>query len=617
MSPRTAAPQTSGTRGSVLARLRAGARMRILHVAAGTAMMLVAAGTWTAAASADTLWGVDSDSHVTDAFLGQIETVLGHPDFFGGYLGNVQRPEVDTAFAHGTALLLIRRPPIGHALIGVGAGQAAANEAASNATGLGAPHGVGIYQDVEQGDAIDIGFIQGWIDQLNANGYKPGFYGNPIYGAFSGAYCAAVAANGAYAQTPFWSSIFSPGRSTRAAAPAFDPARLPCGADADLWQYGIPSTDQPGSFCKQNTCPHVDTDLALSTAPLWRPVPPKPSCTGAALTVAHDAPTPVHLSCSGDAITYTAPSAPAHGTISAFDAGAGTLTYTPAAGYSGPDSFTFGASNAGGTSDTVTITITVLPAKPTCMPVSTLVTTDIPTSIQLTCSGQAISYTAPNAAGHGTISAFNAATGTLTYTPAAGYTGPDSFTFAASNTGGVADPATVTVTVATPPAISNLKANSLCIRTVRLKSAPTHGSSGLSFSYTLNEPAQVLYQLYRRDDSTRHKHCPQHATGHTQDTFTPQGALTGPGATGENSVAIASSSATGRPAVKRPRIMQTLRAGRHHIRLAQITKGRLLVPGTYVLLVSATNSLAQHSSVAHTKFFALGNRPPRYAHAAP
>ncbi|MEY2443313.1 MAG: hypothetical protein QOJ46_2739, partial [bacterium] len=42
----------------------------------------------------------------------------------------------------------------------------------------------------------------------------------------------------------------------------------------------------------------------------------------------------------------------------------------------------------------------------------------------------------------------------------------------------------------------------------------------------------------------------------------------------------------------------------------------LLAPGTYILLVSATNPQAQHSNIAHVKFFALGNRPPRYVHAA-
>jgi surface antigen len=341
----------------------------------------------------------------------------------------------------------------------------------------------------------------------------------------------------------------------------------------------------------------------------------RPSCSPVTTVLAYGAATAIQLTCGGESVKYVAPSAPAHGTIANFDADSGRLTYTPAAGYSGPDSFTFAASNAGGTSDQATATITVLPPKPTCSPVTKLVLAGTPTAMQLTCSGQAITYLAPSAPAHGMIGAFNATTGTLTYTPAAGYAGPDSFTFAASNAGGNADVATVGITISAPPVVSNLRANSLCVKAVRLNGAPEAGASGLSLSYTLDQSAQVVYELYRRDDSTRHKHCPQHATGHTQDTFTPLGSITGGGAPGENSVVVGSSMSARRANPARTRLGQTLRAGRHRVRLAQITNGRALAPGTYILFVSATNAFAQRSNTAHAKFFALGNRPPRYVHA--
>jgi hypothetical protein len=359
------------------------------------------------------------------------------------------------------------------------------------------------------------------------------------------------------------------------------------------------------------------TFTAASDAPNCAPPPPpKPSCTAIAATTGQNVPTIIHLTCTGEAFSYSTPSTPAHGAISSFDAGAGTLTYTPAAGYTGSDSFTFGASNAGGNADPATVTITVLPPKPTCSPVTKLVLAGAPTAIQLSCSGQAITYLAPSAPAHGMIAAFNATTGTLTYTPAAGYAGPDSFTFAASNAGGNADVATVSVTISAPPVVSNLRANALCVKAVRLNGAPETGARGLSFAYTLDQSAQVVYELYRRDDSTRHKHCPQHATGHTQDTFTPLGSITGGGVPGENSVVVGSSMSARRAIPARTRLGQTLRAGRHRIRLAQITNGRALAPGTYILFVSATNAFAQRSNTAHAKFFALGNRPPRYVHAA-
>ena len=343
----------------------------------------------------------------------------------------------------------------------------------------------------------------------------------------------------------------------------------------------------------------------------------KPSCSPVTTVVPHGTAMGIQLTCTGESVKYVAPSAPAHGTISSFDAGTGRLTYTPATGYSGPDSFTFTASNEGGTSDPAAASITVLPPRPTCAPVSRLVVTNVATTVQLTCAGHAISYAAPSVPAHGTISALDPATGALTYTPAVGYTGPDSFTFTATNAAGTSDPATASIMISTPPAVSDLKARAKCIRTVRLNSTPAHGSSGLSFSYTLNQPAQVLYELYRRDDSTRHKHCPRNPTGHTQDTFTPQGNLTGPGAAGTNTVVLGRSASTRRTTTtKRSRLRQSLRAGRHTVRLAVITNGRTLSPGTYVLLVSATNTLGQRSNTAHTKFFALGNRAPRYVEAA-
>ena len=343
----------------------------------------------------------------------------------------------------------------------------------------------------------------------------------------------------------------------------------------------------------------------------------KPSCSPITTTLPYETAVGIQLMCSGESVKYLAPSAPAHGSISNFDSGTGRLTYTPTVGYIGPDSFTFTASNTGGTSDPATVTITVLPSKPTCAPVSQLVATGTPTTIQLTCAGQTISYAAPSAPAHGTISAPDPATGALVYTPAPGYTGPDSFAFTATNTAGSSDPATASITISTPPAVSHLKARAKCIRTVRLNGAPVRGSSGLSFSYTLNQPAQVLYELYRRDDSTRRTRCPRNPTGHTQDTFTAQGNLTGPGAAGKNTVVLGRSASTRRSTATKPtRLPKNMRAGRHTVRLAAITNGRTLAPGTYVLLVSATNTLGQRSTLAHTKFFALGNRPPRHLEAA-
>ena len=58
---------------------------------------------------------------------------------------------------------------------------------------------------------------------------------------------------------------------------------------------------------------------------------------------------------------------PAHGTLGAISGG--SVTYTPAAGYFGPDSFTYRASDGTASRHTATVSITVTRA-PSCTDVS-------------------------------------------------------------------------------------------------------------------------------------------------------------------------------------------------------------------------------------------------------
>ena len=83
-----------------------------------------------------------------------------------------------------------------------------------------------------------------------------------------------------------------------------------------------------------------------------------PVANAVTLTVAYNAAaTPVTLSITGGAATSVAvASAPSHGTAIA----SGTsITYQPTTGYGGPDSFTYTATNSGGTSAPATVTVTV------------------------------------------------------------------------------------------------------------------------------------------------------------------------------------------------------------------------------------------------------------------
>jgi VCBS repeat-containing protein len=160
----------------------------------------------------------------------------------------------------------------------------------------------------------------------------------------------------------------------------------------------------------------------------------------------------------GDALTVTAVSAPSNGTASVGTGGA-NVVYTPTAGYSGPDSFTYTISDGqGGTSTaTVGLTVTVVNSAPVAGGQSVTTAEDTAKLITLSATdanNDTLSFAIVTGPTHGTLGALGApscAAGTctaqVTYTPAANYNGSDSFTFKAND--GLADSnvATVSLTI--------------------------------------------------------------------------------------------------------------------------------------------------------------------------
>ena len=65
----------------------------------------------------------------------------------------------------------------------------------------------------------------------------------------------------------------------------------------------------------------------------------------------------------GDPLTFSIGATPAHGSLSGFDGTAGLVTYTPAPGFSGVDSFTFRVNDSSGDSAPATVAITVMPGR--------------------------------------------------------------------------------------------------------------------------------------------------------------------------------------------------------------------------------------------------------------
>ncbi|MEY3896501.1 MAG: hypothetical protein RLZZ214_2021, partial [Verrucomicrobiota bacterium] len=210
------------------------------------------------------------------------------------------------------------------------------------------------------------------------------------------------------------------------------------------------------NYSGQDSFTFTASDGSLTSTPATvtitvTPVDDAPVAGAQSLATTEDAALPITLTGSdleGQGLTFTA-GTPGHGSLSGT---APNLTYTPAANYSGQDSFTFAVSDGSLTSTststpaTVTITVTPVDDAPVAGPKSVSVNEDGSVAIALTgtdADDQTLTFTVESPA-HGN---FTGTAPNLTYTPAANYSGLDSFTFTVSDGVLTSEPATVSITV--------------------------------------------------------------------------------------------------------------------------------------------------------------------------
>ena len=152
---------------------------------------------------------------------------------------------------------------------------------------------------------------------------------------------------------------------------------------------------------------------------------------------------------TGDTLTYTVGTGPSHGTID-LNATTGAYTYTPAANYNGPDSFSFTASDGTLTSAPATVSIIVTPVNDAPVANGQYVTTDEDTPVNGQVTGgdidnDPLTFAVGDAPANGTV-VINP-DGIFTYTPNADFNGSDTFTFTANDGTADSTPATVSITV--------------------------------------------------------------------------------------------------------------------------------------------------------------------------
>ena len=165
----------------------------------------------------------------------------------------------------------------------------------------------------------------------------------------------------------------------------------------------------------------------------------------------------------------------------------GTVTYTPNPDFSGSDSFDIAVTDGNGGFDISSVEVTVTPAADAPVAADDAVETQSGAPVVIAAldndtdpDGDALQVTGVSQGANGSVVIND--DGTLTYTPADGFEGTDSFTYVVSDGNGGSDTATVTVDVAAPSELTPV-----------LDLAGPHQFSGSSGD-VINLPHDAVYE---------------------------------------------------------------------------------------------------------------------------
>ena len=194
----------------------------------------------------------------------------------------------------------------------------------------------------------------------------------------------------------------------------------------------------------------------------------------------------------GTGLSVVSSTAPSHGTVTTNPDG--SFTYTPTAGYTGPDQFDYTITDDQGRTDVATVHLTVTPLAVDdtwTTPAGTPLTVPAP-GVLGNDLGTGLTAGAPSDPPHGSVTLDPS--GALVYTPDPGFSGTDTFTYTVTDSAGQTAGATVTIhvtppvqpSVATPPSLQVVVPPSAAPPAVRAPSLTvtvtvrTGGSAGLA-----------------------------------------------------------------------------------------------------------------------------------------